>query len=93
MRNSRDFSNIFFKIFALSLFVVFLFQPALSQNQSIRIVKLKVVVDEEFRKTGDWRFELKQHVANASRVFEQNFGISFEIGTIESWSSDNSQNS
>ena len=74
------------------LLIFFLCLPLFSQNRSVRIVRLKVVADEEFRKNGDWRFEIKRHVANASRVFEDEFGIGFEIRTIDSWNSDNLQN-
>jgi tetratricopeptide (TPR) repeat protein len=82
--------------FRVLFFFVFLFLNFLisfSQDRQIRVVNLKVVADEEFSKDENWRLEIKRHVANASRVFEQNFGIGFEIGTIESWSSDNSENS
>ena len=91
---SKPFGISFFcKLSLLTLVGIFLIQPPVFPGQSVRIVNLKIVADEEFRSAGDWRLEISRRVSNASRVFEQNFGIRFEIGIVESWSSDNSQNS
>ena len=50
---------------------------------------VKIVVDEEFRKKDSWRREARWLIYETSRIFEDNFGIEFQLQCIESWYSPN----
>jgi len=70
--------------------VLFLGRGTFSANQKIRSVKLKIVIDEEFRRNKNWRLDVSQLIRKASQSFEFKFGIRFEIKAISFWQSDNS---
>ena len=80
-------------MFLLLSFLFFIFQVGFSQTQLSRTVNLRVAADEEFRSDKNWRLEIKRLVAASSKVFEESFGIRFEIKSFKPWISDNSQNS
>lgn len=56
-----------------------------------RTIKLKVVIDENYRKRPARVFEIKRWVKNASRFFEKNFGLVMRIHQWEYWYSDNTK--
>lgn len=89
----QPFSKSFLRVFLLLSFLFFIFQVGFSQTQLSRTVNLRVAADEEFRSNKNWRLEIKRLVAASSKVFEESFGIRFEIKSFKSWISDNSQNS
>ncbi len=79
-----------FKIFLFSVFLLLPIKTVIPQVQPVRTVTLKVAVDEEYRKKGDWSTEVSRIVASTSKVFEKNFGIRFEIKNMGFWISKNS---
>jgi len=94
LRENIPNSKIFlskYRIF-LIFFVVclLLFKSGFPQDLSIRSVRVKIVVDEEFRKKDSWRQEVKRLIYETSRIFEDNFGIEFKLHSIKSWYSPNS---
>jgi tetratricopeptide (TPR) repeat protein len=56
-----------------------------------RTVRVKIVVDEEFRRQPLQFLEARKWTAEASRFFEKNFGIAFQIDEVRPWTSDNSE--
>lgn len=82
-----------FKVLIFSALFFLPFKTVIPQVQPVRTVTLKVVVDEEYRKKDDWSMEVSRIVAGASKVFEKNFGIRFEIKNMGFWNSRNSQTS
>jgi len=80
-----------------TLFFIFLLffstQSAFTQDQSIRIVDIKIATDEGYRSRREWRLEIKRLIANSSRELENRFGIRLNIKSIEPWVSAGSQNS
>jgi len=56
-----------------------------------RKIKLKVVIDENYRKRSARVFEIKRWVRNASHFFEKNFGMVMQIHQWEYWYSDNTK--
>jgi tetratricopeptide (TPR) repeat protein len=71
----------------------FISQLGFPQTQLLRTVNLRAAADEEFRSNKNWRLEIRRLIADSSKVFEESFGIRFEINNFKSWTSDNSQNS
>ncbi|MEE8377443.1 MAG: M12 family metallo-peptidase, partial [Candidatus Aminicenantaceae bacterium] len=82
-----------FKVLIFSALFFLPFKTVIPHVQPVRTVTLKVVVDEEYRKKDDWSMEVSRIVAGASKVFEKNFGIRFEIKNMGFWNSRNSQTS
>lgn len=58
-------------------------------NNAVRIVKVRVVADEEFRKRSDWVEEIEESFKRSSAFYEELFGIKFEVKQIGEWVSDN----
>jgi hypothetical protein len=56
-----------------------------------RTIRLRVALDEEFRRWPDLVFEVKKIVATSSRFFEKHFGLSLKIQEIVHWHSDNTK--
>jgi tetratricopeptide (TPR) repeat protein len=56
-----------------------------------RTVRIKILVDEEFRRQPLQFLETRKWTAEASRFFEKNFGVAFKIDEVRPWTSDNSQ--
>lgn len=57
-----------------------------------RTVKVKIAVDEEYRRRPLQFLETRKWLAAASYFFTKNFGLAFHIDEVKYWSSDNSQN-
>jgi hypothetical protein len=86
------------RLLPLPAVIVFLFTlvPAHSLNgdrqaEARRTIRLKVALDEEFRRRADLVFEVKKTVAASSRFFEKHFGLSLKIEEIVHWHSDNTR--
>jgi len=82
----------------LSILATFFFLPALVfvHSQDIgsrgqRTIRLRVALDEEFRRGPDLVFEVKRIVATSSHFFEKHFGLSLKIQEIVHWHSDNTK--
>jgi len=61
-------------------------------NPSVqRTVRVKIAVDEEFRRRPLQFLETRKLVAAASSFFQKNFGLAFQIQDLKYWSSDNSK--
>ncbi|MBZ0108344.1 MAG: tetratricopeptide repeat protein [Candidatus Scalindua rubra] len=58
-------------------------------NNAVRIVKVKAVADEEFRKSPNWVEEIEESFKRSSAFYEEQFGIKFELKQIGEWISDN----
>jgi len=56
-----------------------------------RTVRVKIVVDEEFRRRPLQFLETRKWVTAASSFFQKNFGLAFQIQDLKYWSSDNSK--
>lgn len=56
-----------------------------------RTVKVKIAVDEEFRRRPYQFLETRKWVNAASQFFEKNFGVDFQVDELKSWNSDNSK--
>jgi len=80
-----------------TLAVFFLLAAALSihareVNPSVqRTVRVKIVVDEEFRRRPLQFLETRKWVTAASSFFQKNFGLAFQIQDLKYWNSDNSK--
>jgi tetratricopeptide (TPR) repeat protein len=57
----------------------------------LRTVRVRIAVDEEFRRRTFQFLETRKWVAAASYFFEKNFGLALQIEDLKYWSSDNSQ--
>jgi hypothetical protein len=57
----------------------------------IRTIKVKIAVDEEWRKRPDGVYEIRKWMASASKFFEKNFGLRLEITKVVPWASDNTK--
>ena len=68
-----------------------IFRTGYPQDLSLRAVSLKVAVDEEFRRKKTWRIDVKGLVADASRIYEEKFGIKLDVHSIQPWYSNDSQ--
>jgi len=76
------------KFFLLIFLAIFVISSSLSYSQ--RKIRLKVAVDEEFRRYNNtWQLYLKRLINDATQVLEEKFGLIFEIETWEPWASDN----
>jgi hypothetical protein len=58
-----------------------------------RTIKVKIAVDEEWRKRPGGVYEIRKWMASASKFFEQNFGLRLEITKVVPWASDNTKGS
>ena len=70
--------------------------PGLSKGQKpipTRTIKLKAVIDENYRRRSAHVFEIKRLVASATNFFEKNFGLIIQIHQLEYWHSDNTKGS
>ena len=57
-----------------------------------RTIRLKIAVDEEFRRLPAYSLlEVKKTVASSSRFFKKHFGLSLKIQEIVRWHSDNTK--
>jgi len=80
-----------------SLFVSFVLavtlpiHPREAKPEVQRTVKVKIAVDEEFRRRPLQFLETRKWVTAASHFFEKNFGIALRVDELTYWSSDNSQ--
>lgn len=61
-------------------------------NNAVRIVKVKAVADEEFRKSLNWVEEIEESFRRSSAFYEERFGIKFELKQIGEWVSANNTN-
>lgn len=80
----------------LAIYVLLISLYSLDRNQKpapTKGFKLKVVIDENYRKRPACVFEIKRWVENASRFFEKNFGLNMEVHHWEYWYSDNTKGS
>jgi hypothetical protein len=84
----------------LSILTAFFFLLALSPVHSLdfdkgagaqRTIRLRIALDEEFRRGPNLVFEVKKIVATSSRFFEKHFGLSLKIQEIVPWHSDNTK--
>ena len=53
-----------------------------------REIKLKIVVDEEFREVQDWRPIVKRVIAGVNDLYRDKFGLVFQIEAYSFWASD-----
>ncbi len=58
------------------------------EPEPVRVLRVRVVVDDEFRRRPAWRNEIEGRVAVASRRFEEAHRIRFVIGEVNDWESD-----
>ena len=79
------------RIFLSFILLIYPFWIWSSEDTVVRTVSLKVAVDEEFRRDRTWRFDVQRLITEASRVYEEKFGIRFAIEGIQSWDSNDSQ--
>lgn len=77
------------------LFILFLLfiAPVSALNRTLRTIRIKALVDEEYRQDKDWRMDITRSISNVSKKFERLHGIRFDIKQTEIWLSDNSKNS
>jgi tetratricopeptide (TPR) repeat protein len=81
-------------LFAIYLLLISLSGLPVDQKPtSTKTFKLKVVIDENYRKRPARVFEIKRWVLNASRFFEKNFGLVMQVHQWEYWYSDNTKGS
>jgi tetratricopeptide (TPR) repeat protein len=76
---------------------LFLISPSVlavdQKSASPRTFKLKVVIDENYRKRSSRVFEIKRWVENALRFFKKNFSLVMQVHQWEYWYSDNMRGS
>jgi len=80
----------------LAIYLLLISPSGLAENQKpapTRTIKLKIVIDENYRKRPARVFEIKRWVGNASRFFEKNFGLIMQVHQWEYWYSDNTKGS
>jgi hypothetical protein len=70
-------------VLAFTLAIVF---HAKAQEE-LRIIKVRIAADEEFRKRDQWGTLIRERFKAVSDVFESNFYIRFEITDIVPWES------
>ncbi len=58
-------------------------------DNNIRVIKVKAVADEEFRRSADWVEEIEGSIKRSSAFYEEQFGIKYELVQIGEWVSDN----
>lgn len=58
-----------------------------------RTIKVKIAVDEEWRKRPGGMYEIRKWMASASKFFEQYFGLRLEVAKVVPWASDNTKGS
>jgi hypothetical protein len=84
----------------LSILTAFFFLSALVPVHSLdfdkgtgaqRTIRLRIALDEEFRRGSNLVFEVKKIVATSSQFFEKHFGLSLKIQEIVPWHSDNTK--
>ncbi len=67
-------------------------QEASAERQAQRTIRLKIAIDEEFRRLpAPTLLEVKRTIAASSRFFEKHFGIPLEMHEIVRWHSDNTK--
>jgi hypothetical protein len=76
---------LFFSALALSVYS----RPLNPDGQ--RTIKVRIAVDEEFRRRTLRLHETRKWVAAASYFFEKNFGLALQIEDLRYWGSDNSK--
>jgi hypothetical protein len=65
---------------AFYLLLISLFGLPVDQRPTpTRTIRLKVVIDENYRKRPARVFEIKRWMENASRFFEKNFGLVMQV--------------
>lgn len=84
--------SIFLRIFIFSSLLFLVYGAGLPQDQPVRIVNLKIVVDEEFRIIPTWRSDINWLIRRASEEFEKRFSISLRMDLLDGWISDNAHN-
>jgi hypothetical protein len=83
--------------FAAAFFFLLVLSPFRSlaadgEPGSQRTIRLKIVVDEEYRRLpGQSLLEIKRTVAASARFFKKHFGLSLSIQGIGRWHSDNTK--
>jgi len=79
------------------LVAVFLLAAALPIQSRVvnpgpqRTVRVKIAIDEEFRKQPLHLLKARKWVTTASQFFDKHFGLSFEVSEFKSWTSANSE--
>lgn len=66
-------------------------RPAAGKTEATRTIKVKIAVDEEWRKRPGGLYEIRKWMASASKFFEEYFGLRLEMTQFAPWASDNSK--
>lgn len=84
-----------FSIIILGLGFSLGLSPSFSYSKTgpIRLIKVKIAVDEEFREHQDWRPLVRRLIIRVNQLYEANFSLSFQIKSYAFWmSGDTTQN-
>ena len=58
------------------------------RDGDVRILRIRACADEEFRAREGWETEVREHLDFASRIFENTFGIRFNLLELTVWETD-----
>ncbi len=87
LRVERLFAYLTAGLLCLSAFG----RPAPGKIEATRTIKVKIAVDEEWRKRPGGVYEIRKWMASASKFFEKYFGLRLETTHFAPWASDNSK--
>ncbi len=77
----------------LSAHTIYLFPLIARENESPRVISLKIAADLDLRSNSEWKMNVRRLVGECSRVFEGRFGIEFDIEETGYWRPSNSARS
>ncbi len=83
-------------LIGLILSCLYLSAPARSASRKFevtRTIKVKLAVDEEWRKRPGGVYEIRRWMATASKFFEEHFGLRLKVAKVVPWASDNTKGS
>jgi hypothetical protein len=86
LKGFRSAGKFFFLLCILPIFL----GAAITQEQAIRTVTLKIAIDQNFSSTKMWRSKAESMIERTSKIYEKRFGIKLEIKEVETWAPDTS---